>query len=436
MRRSTHNTLARATLRIVLPMALLLAAGVVLSRFVASHGAAMNAIALMVFMGLMAATIGVLAGMRSVRRIAARVLVVCQRARIPPGLVFMVLIFLVIFGGGSMISGVRSASAGLMLPLWITLTIAMIAQPASLRSKVRGCAKCKYPRGPRDGTMHTCPECGADWDARGAVVRLPMPVAPWVRGVGVALLLLGIAPVMMTLGGGGIARHLPTGVLVLQSRFVGGNSPVWGALASRPLDPATAQGLARSILDERDNGRFVGSGAFEFIASARAAGLLTPELHTREFQGMISLSIRELPRSASRPGEHDDQDVSAIELFAPRYIAGAPAPAYVVVGTPTLGAGAFHGDLTQQLPERVVFGLYLRADREKEQRPTIRFRRGGRTPDGRAAPSRVVWPVWVVTMPTFASIAEPSFDAQGNYTNPPATALFVEKRELTIDVQP
>lgn len=214
-------------------------------------------------------------------------------------------------GVGALMGVTLGLASALPLVTWmlpVMVGVSLIAAGVGARvGKEQVCAKCDYPfiePTESDPSPEVCPECGAPWlrsDGTRAGRGKRVPVLAWA---GAAVVTVGVLAFAWRLQGVfGLARHMPTGLLVMQAvNGQGGGFYNWKELESRRLDAAQVRRLATVILDDRRAGlrarRGEGGG---WLDAQMLAGTLPPDLVRRFYED--SFSPRLFAPNAVRVGD-------------------------------------------------------------------------------------------------------------------------------------
>lgn len=152
----------------------------------------------------------------------------------------------------------------------------------------RHCPKCDYEFGFPDESAapRTCPECNEPWIGR--LVRGTRKGSPRLMIAGGVVMCSSFVFVTGGMWGGGVARHLPTSVLIMWASGARFNSAPMAELASRTLTPAQTADLARRLLDRRAADRFsLGVEGKQWLDAQVTAGTLPADLRERFFAEMF-----------------------------------------------------------------------------------------------------------------------------------------------------
>ncbi|MCC6322630.1 MAG: hypothetical protein IT438_14470 [Phycisphaerales bacterium] len=201
-------------------------------------------------------------------------------------------------GVGALMGVTLGLASALPMVTWmlpVMVGVSLIAAGVGARvGKEQVCAKCDYPfiePTESDPSPEVCPECGAAWlrpDGTRAGRGKRVPVLAWA---GAAVLTVGVLAFAWRLQGVfGLARHMPTGLLVMQAvNGQGGGFYNWKELETRKLDAAQVRRLATALLDDRRSGlcrrRSEGNS---WLDAQMLAGTLPPDLVQRFYEDTFS----------------------------------------------------------------------------------------------------------------------------------------------------
>lgn len=317
---------------------------------------------------------------------------------------------------GSIWAGVRSY--GVMIPVFLGMGV-ISAGMLNRAGSTRHCPSCDYEFGFENeaGAPSRCPECGTPWLGRlvtGRRMRSPMLIT--VGGV------ICVAPyVLMFVGlGTGVARWLPTGVLltwVSASKF---NDAPMQELAARTLSADQAADLAERLLNRRRESAPIPIGveAKEWLEAQVAAGALPEPLRERYFAEMFTGRLAAPSRvKAGEPFRVALRDTRAWDGYSHKcivYIAGFG------VGDGPAEAG------------RSTEGYYpILIDSARHSRGAAGEIPGATLTIAEPGKHRVRAEVWVVVLTGFPKPVTWNDDGTPNL---PATALWSKKVVLEGDV--
>jgi hypothetical protein len=201
------------------------------------------------------------------------------------------------------------------------------------------CAKCGYERSPHaleDTESHPrCPECGADWHAKGGIAIGERRLRPWVLVLAGLLVVCPFVMLFLQLSHVIPARMpstaLPTPALIAEVSGAprGFTMDEWAALSKRTLTPEQERTLAEGVLNLRLRRGFAATEAEAWLSKAAASGVLPAELRDRSYRELVDLWI-DAPARA-RVGQPVSIGLGNTERGAYSLPRGAPHP-YVLFG--------------------------------------------------------------------------------------------------------
>lgn len=164
------------------------------------------------------------------------------------------------------------------------------------RGEEEYCAKCEYQRVSKaEDRGERCPECGAAWNAPGAIVRGTISSRPGLAVTGIVLVAMGfVAGRMSSRGGltaGWFARAVPTSLLINSlGSSPRGSAEDWAELGKRTLTADERNHLAELLLDQRQEvWYFSGSDGAGWLVNEVNGGTLAPQLIDRFFNESLTM---------------------------------------------------------------------------------------------------------------------------------------------------
>lgn len=152
------------------------------------------------------------------------------------------------------------------------------------------CARCGYAF---DSELEVCPECGAAWRQRGAVIAGRLHRSATMVWTGAAILVMAVLLTIRPLIGHVLAPLVPTSLLIAQASGQDvWSGQDWAELASRQLSPEQEQTLAEGLLDRRwKTGRLDPAPAV-WLERQLIGGTMDDATRSRFFEEMVVLHLR------------------------------------------------------------------------------------------------------------------------------------------------
>ena len=179
----------------------------------------------------------------------------------------------------------------------LMLIMAGILQTGIGRSRRKGatshCSACEYQCPPSGPCPECCPECGADWQAAGAIIKGLRTRTPKKMLAGITMMLLGAVLMFSPLANMNWKyRLLPTNSLIAQTTGTGGFTyDEWNVLRLRTLSREQVLTLSQGLLDKRVRKGYASTDADNWLVAQIKLGSWPNDLVERYYLENIEFSL-------------------------------------------------------------------------------------------------------------------------------------------------